>query len=147
MNEVPPPIDSPPPDYNTAVNGPQNPIGKGAGDITNTSVAESFIIRPDPESFIINTRTLFMERPLSSSPPNIRLSFRFPLPLMSFPPFFFRIAAASAAVNSPPPSSFQNFLSSFCGQWGSDSEEFYRLDSEELKKCLLRMLINRVVKS
>lgn len=27
MNEVPPPIDSPPPDYNTAVNGPQNPIG------------------------------------------------------------------------------------------------------------------------
>jgi hypothetical protein len=28
MNEIPPPIDSPPPDYNTAVNGPQNPIGK-----------------------------------------------------------------------------------------------------------------------
>ena len=76
MNEVPPPIDSPPPDYNTAVNGPQNPIGKGAGDITNTSVAESFII---------NTRTLFMERPLSSSPPNIRLSSPFPFPFCHSP--------------------------------------------------------------
>jgi len=36
MNEIPPPIDSPPPDYNTAVNGPQNPIGKLINKYYNT---------------------------------------------------------------------------------------------------------------
>ena len=103
MNEVPPPIDSPPPDYNTAVNGPQNPIGKGAGDITNTSVAESFIIRPDPESFIINTRTLFMERPLSSSPPNIRLSRPLSPSPFVIPPFLFQNRCRLSGSKLPPP--------------------------------------------